>query len=166
MPPPLLLYSTNTYLKFRIQEDYRGEHYVWCSPTFSAGVVGKYSLGSGTPPSSDPASIYRDLAEAVAKTDEHCAKINDQKLTIPALAVDWFNAGLISATARDDIAVTVSKAVFPHFRPLLFVIPYAGLAPSRVEEVPRHKRASMEPEYIIRDLKRCEFGIVELLGAR
>jgi hypothetical protein len=69
---------------------------------------------------------------------------------------------LISASARDDIAVTVGKAPFPHFKPLLFVIPYAGLDPSRVEEVPRHKRASMEPEYIIRDLKMSEFGIVEL----
>jgi hypothetical protein len=62
---------------------------------------------------------------------------------------------------RDDITMTVSKATFSHWRPLLFVIPYAGVA-SRVLDVPRDKRASMEPEYIIPDLKIHEFGIVEL----
>lgn len=161
MSPPLLLYSTNTYLKFRIQEDYRQEHYVWCSQAFAHDAVGKYARGSGTPPSSDPASIYRDLAEAVKRTDEHCAKINDQKASLLARAVDWHTAGLITVATRDDIAMTVSKATFREWRPLLYVIPYVGIA-SRVQDVPRDLRASMEPEYIISDLKAHEFGIVEL----
>jgi hypothetical protein len=55
----LLLYSTNTLLKFRIQEDYRHEHYVWCSPAFEAAKLSRYALGATTPPSSDPVSIYR-----------------------------------------------------------------------------------------------------------
>ena len=50
---PLLLYSTNTYLKFRIQRDYRREHHVWCSPTFEAAKLGRYVRGAGTPLSSD-----------------------------------------------------------------------------------------------------------------
>jgi hypothetical protein len=161
MPPPLLLYSTNTYLKFRIQEDYRGEHHAWCSPMFSASALNKYALGSGTPPSSDPASIYRDLSEAVRRTDEHCAKIADQRAVLLALAVEWHNGGKITDAARDDIAMIVSKATFNHWRPLLFVIPYAGVA-TRVQDVARARRASMEPEFIVPDLKSEEFGIVEL----
>jgi hypothetical protein len=134
---------------------------VWCSPAFSAGSLNKYSLGSTTPPSSDPASIYRDLAAAVANNDEHCAKIIDQRKTLLALAVDWCNAGLIPPATRDDITMTVTKAGFPQWKPLLFVIPYASVA-GRVQEVPRGKRASMEPEYIVPDLTLDEFGIVEL----
>jgi hypothetical protein len=160
MTTPLLLFSTNTYLKFRIQENYREQHYAWCSTAFSANALDKYALGAGTPPSSDPASIYRDLCDAIDRTDEHNAKINSQRATLLALAVDWFDAGFISANQRDDISMTISKAVFSHWRPLLFVIPYALVA-ARVQEVPRDKRASMEPEYIVPDLKRYEFGIVE-----
>jgi hypothetical protein len=161
MPPPLLLYSTNTYLKFRIQEDYRQEHYAWCSPTFAHDSVGKYARGAGTPPSSDPASIYRELAEAVRRTDEHNAKINAQRANLIARAVDWHAAGLITQAERDDITMTVGRATFPEWRPLVYVIPYASVA-GRIEDVPRDRRASMEPEYIIRDLKLHEFGIVEL----
>ena len=160
MPSPLLLYSTNTYLKFRIQEQYRGQHHAWCSPTFAAEKVDKYALGAGTPPSSDPASIYRDLSEAVRRTDEHCAKIIDQKKTLMALAVDWHREGHITEASRNDIVTSVNMAPFTYWRPLIFVIPYA-IVTGRVEEVPREKRASMEPEYIIRDLKMGEFGIIE-----
>ena len=148
MPRPLLLFSTNTYLKYRIQEDYRQEHYVWCSPTVAYDSVGKYARGAGTPPSSDPASIYRELAEAVRRTDEHCAKILDQKTGLLARAVDWHAAGLITDATRDDITMTVEKAPFSLWRPLLYVIPFAVVA-KRVQDVPRDKRASMEPEYII-----------------
>jgi hypothetical protein len=161
MPPPLLLYSTNTYLKFRIQEDYRQEHYLWCSSTLAHDSVGKYARGAGTPPSSDPTSIYRELAEAVRRTDEHNVKIQEQRAGLMARAVEWHKAKLITKATRDDITMTVTKATFTEWRPLLYVIPYAGVA-SRVEEVSRGKRASMEPEYIIADLKASEFGIVEL----
>ncbi len=160
MPAPLLLYSTNTYLKYRIQEDYVGEHYVWCSPTFSSDTLGKYSLGSGTPPSSDPVSIYRELHDAVRRTDEHCAKIENQKKTLLGLAVNWWNDGKITEAKRDDITLILGKAPFKDWRPLIFLIPYPAVA-ARVEEVARDRRASMEPEFIIRDLKRSEFEIIE-----
>ncbi len=163
MPPPLLLFSTNTYLKHRIQEQYRGEHHVWCSPNFSATALGRYALGARMPPSSDPAKIYRDLKEAVENNDEHCEKIQSQRSTLLGLAVDWHAAGHITAAQRDDIVMIVTKATFPDWRPLLFVIPYAGVV-GRVQEVPRDKRASMEPEYIVPDLKSSEFGIVEALA--
>jgi len=134
---------------------------VWCSPNCSAAALNRYSLGSTTPPSSDPTTIYRDLAAAVAGNDEHCQKIIDQRKTLLALAVDWHDAGHLTAAQRDDIVVTVRKATFPQWKPLLFVIPYPIVA-SRVQEVAREQTASLEPEYIIPDLRREEFDIVEI----
>jgi hypothetical protein len=160
-PPPLLLYSTNTYLKFRIQEDYRGEHHAWCSPVFAAETLNKYAIGAGTPPSSDPASIYRDLHGAVRRADEHNGKIIAQKTVMMALAVEWCNNGLITAGARDEITTIVRMAPFLDWRPLLFIIPYACVS-DRVREAPREKRASTEREFIVPDLKRDEFDIIEL----
>jgi hypothetical protein len=162
MCPPLLLYSTNTYLKYRIQGQYRSEHYVWCSPAFSAEKLNKYAIGSGTPPSSDPATIYRDLLEAaVRRPDEHNAKILNQKNTLMALAVDWSEANHITKAQKEDIVASVEVAPLSSWRPLLFVIPFV-VVEQRVEEVPRQRRASFEPEFIVRDLKPHEFGIVEL----
>ena len=121
-------------------------------------------LGIDHSASSDPASIYRELAAATANNDEHCAKIIDQRKTLMALAVDWCSAGLITTAIRDDITLTVSRATFQQWKPLLFVIPYAGVV-GRVQEVPRNRRASMEPEYIVPDLRSDEFGIVSLSDA-
>jgi hypothetical protein len=157
---PLILYSANTYLKYRIQEDYRNEHHVWCSPAFEAAKLGRYTLGATTPPSSDPASIYRNLHRAVKECDDHDPKIAEQKKVLLGLAVQWFNAGHISDAARDDITAIVASARFPEWRPLLLVIPYHSVV-SRVIDVERAKRASAEPEYIIPDLKPGEFDIME-----
>jgi hypothetical protein len=158
---PLLLYSTNTYLKFRIQQQYRGEHYVWCSPAFAAEMLNKYALGAGMPPSSDPASIYRELHLAVSRPDDHAPKIIEQRKNIIARAVIWCDEGHITETQRDDITAVVKSAPFSEWRPIVFVIPYRGVA-GRVELVARARRASSEPEYIVSDLKPHEFGIVEL----
>jgi hypothetical protein len=157
---PLLLYSTNTYLKFRIQEDYRKEHHVWCSPAFEAAKLGRYAIGAGTPPSSDPASIYRNLCRAVKEADDHDSKIAEQKKVLLGLAVEWCYGGLISDAAREEITAIVTGARFPDWRPLLFVMPYHFVA-ARVREVPRANRASIEREYIIPDLKVEEFHIIE-----
>ena len=134
---------------------------MWCSPTFEAENLNKYQLGSGTPPTSNPASIYRDLQRAVAKSDEHNAKILSQKNSLMARAVEWCAAGHITEAKRDDLLTVVSMAQFPQWRPLLYVIPYSLVA-GRVQEVPRTSKPSMEPEYIVPDLKRHEFEIVEL----
>jgi hypothetical protein len=157
---PLILYSTNTHLKYRIQEDYLREHYVWCSPAFDAAKLGRYALGAGTPPSSDPASIYRSLYRAVVGCDDHDPKIAEQRKGLLGLAVQWFTAGQISERARDDIIAMVTNARFSEWRPLVFLIPY-HLVASRVVEVERARRASPEPEYIIPNLKPGEFDIIE-----
>ncbi len=54
----------------------------------------------------------------------------------------------------------VSNATILDWRPLVYVIPFAPVA-SRVKAVPRPKRASQEPEFIIEDLAQSEFEIIE-----
>jgi hypothetical protein len=127
----------------------------------AAETLNKYAIGSQTPPSSDPASIYRELHRAVQRNDEHASKILEHKKVLMALATEWFSRGQLSQPDRDEIIAVVSNAPFLEWRPLLFVIPHAGVA-DRVQRVPRHKRAGSEPEYIVPDLKQHEFDIVEL----
>lgn len=159
---PLLLWSTNTALKFKIQERFRdGKHHVWCSQTFDGKAVGKYAIGRDQAISSDPLAIYKDLRDAVDSSDSHNAKIASQIKVLTALAVQWAADGQISDRNRDEIIAIVSKAVITDWKPLIFVIPYATVA-SRVKEVPRAKRASHEPEFIVEDLASTEFEIIEV----
>jgi len=161
-PAPLLLWSTNTSLKYRLQQQYcAARHHVWCSPVFEAAALSKYAIGRNQPPSSDPCTIYRNLCEAVAKNDGGDAKIINQKTVLRGLASEWLAAGTITAEQRDEIVAIVSASSFSDWRPLIFVIPYA-LVRARVQLVPVAKRASIEPEYIIPDLGEHEFHIIEL----
>ncbi|HEY1864014.1 MAG TPA: hypothetical protein VGG77_10065 [Roseiarcus sp.] len=127
MPPHLVLYSTNTFLKFRIQSEYRKVFFAWCSPFFDGKKRGGYDLGAGQPPSSDPCAIYFDLREAVKRGDKHNTKINDQRKTIPSVAVKWNDAGDITDDEYEEIGMRVSNANFNDWRPIIYVIPAAGL---------------------------------------
>jgi hypothetical protein len=157
----VLLYSTNTQLKFRISRDFLGgNHYCWCSPVFSAKNVARYARGASTPPSSDPCSIYKELSSAVQRGDEHCDKIKSQKANLTALAAKMHADGKVSSDARDEILEMIRRASFFDWTPYLFVIPNNGLG-IRLQQVPRHLRASHEMEYIVADLKESEFDILE-----
>lgn len=154
---PLLLWSTNTLLKFRIQHQFFGQvHHVWCSPTFEAAAKGKYEIGRDQPASSDPASIYRALKAFQEQPDDHDSKVAEQKKVLPGLAVKYFDDGKISASQRDDIIAIVNAARPSDWSPVIYVIPYAVVA-SRVQEVPRDRRASHSPEFIVPDLLEHEF---------
>jgi hypothetical protein len=162
VPPPLLLYSTNTTLKYRIQKQFCGDrHHVWCSPFFEGAALNKYAIGRNQPASSDPSTIYRDLCRAVDTKDGGCLKIGSQKKVLKGLAGIWLASGAITRDQRNEIVAMVTRSDFSDWRPLLFVIPYATVT-SRVALVPRSQRASHEPEYIIRDLADHEFNIIEL----
>lgn len=133
---------------------------MWCSPEFEGAKLGKYSIGSYQPPSSDPATIYRQLKAAIRSPDQHDPKIASQKSTISGLAIKLAADGQILESERDEIVAMLSKASITDWRPLIFVIPYERVA-SRVKIVPVADRASIEPEYIISDLADDEFRIIE-----
>lgn len=161
MPPPLL-YSTNVFLKFLIQQKFRNdEHYVWCSDSFDASTGSRYSASSLVAPSANPAEIYRQLKLDIEKQDRHSYKINAQKASLTALAIDWEANGAISSNDKDEIVFMVTNATFNDWRPLLYIIPRGAVA-ARLKTVPIHQRASFGDEFIVEDLRRNEFDVIEL----
>ena len=112
------------------------------------------------PPSSDPCAIYKDLAVAIANSDSHNAKITQQRASLMALAVDFATKNTISEEDRDTIIAMVQRAPLMDFTPHLYVIPCQAVA-ARAQFVPPDRRAGSEPEWIIPDLRRDEFDILE-----
>lgn len=158
----IVLYSTNVFLKPLIQSRYQAdEHYVWCSEDFDSSKLSAYAYGSLVPPSSNPADIYRELQRDVQRKDSHSAKITAQKATLIRLATEWHANGKISLADKDDIIYMVNNASLDHWRPLVYIIPRV-VVESRLQVVPVAKRAGFGNEYIIPDLKRCEFDIIEI----
>jgi hypothetical protein len=157
----LLLYSTNVFLKLLIQEKYRDNiHYVWCSEHFDSRRLPAYSAGGLIAPSANPADIYRELQRDVQGRDSHSAKITAQKASFTRLAIEWAQRSELSSDAKDEIIYMVNTASFDLWRPLLYVIPRAPVE-SRLQLVPIDKRAGFGNEYIIPDLKRTEFDVIE-----
>ena len=157
----MILYSTNVFLKFHIQQLYYNDlHYVWCSDNFDSAKVSAYSAGHLVPPSSNPADIYRQLKAETTKKDRHSSKILEQQNSIKNQAVRYHASGSITETAKEDIFFMVDNASFDDWRPLLYLIPKQPIL-SRVEQVPIAKRASNGMEFIIKDLLSTEFHVIE-----
>lgn len=158
----LFLYSTNVYLKLLIQEKYRNNlHYVWCSDCFDSTKLSGYTLGSLGAPSSNPVDIYRDLKRDLERSDLHSAKIRDQKASFKSLAVQWQQAKEITKLEEQEIVYLVDSASAQLWRPLIYVISRPLVQP-RLQIVPLAHRASMADEFIVPDLARSEFDLVEI----
>jgi hypothetical protein len=159
----LVLYSTNVFLKHVIQREFRNDiHYVWCSEFFDAQAAGgAYSSAALIPRSSNPADIYRTLKVECDCGDRHSSKIAEQKVSLAKLARDWKKSGEITDAQSKEILYLVKKASFRDWRPVIYVIPREPIEP-RLTSVPLEKRAGFGPEYIISDLKRSEFDIIEI----
>jgi hypothetical protein len=157
------LYSTNVFLKLLIYEKYRNDlHYVWCSEDFDSKKLAPYTTsGSLTPPSANPADIYRELERDVKGGDGHSAKITSQRASLMVLAVDWEQKGIITQAQKSEIVHMLNNASFDLWKPLLYIIPRSLVEP-RLQLVPIEKRAGFGAEYILSDLHRSEFDVVEV----
>jgi hypothetical protein len=157
-----MLYSTNVMLKLLLQERYAGDrHYVWCSEHFDSQTLPKYSSSYHVAPSANPADIFRQIKQDVDRGDLHSTKLGEQRASFKARAHEWEKTGTISATDREDIIYMVDNATSKDWRPLIYVIHREPVA-SRLQSVPASRRAGIGPEYIIADLARHEFDILEL----
>lgn len=158
--PPVLLWSAGNAIKYMINQRYFGYHYVWCSPVFEGSALGRYAPGSAQPESSDPASIYRRLHKDVLSKDKHSNEIIRQKDSLKGTALMLAANNKITPEAAAEVAAIVDGAETSDWRPVIYAIPYATVAP-RVLAVPYNKRASAEPEYIVPDLIDTEFHVIE-----
>jgi hypothetical protein len=160
MKPPLLLYSTNTWLAFSIAERYYGGiHYAWCSPVYDGTTA---ELHVNIPPTSSPAEIYRNLLEEVRRGEQHSAEITRIAGGIATGARLKREAGLISDAVYADIEDILRKVRTPDFRPVLYVMPFERVS-EIAREVPVASRAHpLSVEYRIEALPRDCFDMIQL----
>lgn len=156
------LYSTNCLLKLLIQERYFSDvHYVWCSEHFDKNALPRYTMAAHTAPSSNPFDIYRELKRDVDGSDAHSAKITAQRSSFTKLATDFAASGRITDAQKDEIIELATSCPIALWKPLIYVIPETPIIKGRMTPVPYNKRAGVGMEYIIADLKRDEFDIIE-----
>ena len=147
-----VLYSTNVYLKLFIHQQYRKDiHYVWCSEYFDSELA----------PTSNPKDIFWDLMRAVEKEDSHCYKISEQKLSLITRSLEWKAKGEITNNQRKEIIHRIKNSSFKDWRPIIYLIPYK-LVESRLRKVKLPETANLGNEFVIKDLKRNEFGIIDI----
>jgi hypothetical protein len=159
MSEPLVLYSANTLLAYRINEDfYRQTHFVWCSPFFSASAA---SIDVQMPPSSTPCDICKVYLEDIARQDLHSPSLKSHRSGLERGMKSQLAKRLIHEEQYQELEEIVSKAALDEFRPLLYIIPFEGVR-DLVRPAPRRQRAHpFSPEYIIERLPRSRFDVLE-----
>jgi hypothetical protein len=157
---PLVLYSANTWLAYMIAEKfYRSEHYVWCTPIFDPRRNG--GRDTALPPTSSPLEVYGSLAAEVARSDRHSSKIKENRAGILRGASSKRGSGDIDVLQETEILSVVDLAVVADFRPVMYVIPYCGVADLVREPPPEDKAHPLSAEYIIDRLPRDLFDVIE-----
>lgn len=158
----IVLYSTNTYLAYHINEIYYdSKHFVWCSPVFNPNVLSEEDPRRRIPPSSSPYNIYKTLKEDVEKADLHSAKIRDNKEGLMKGAGIMYRNEIIDLKTKATIEKIIKTATINDFIPLLYVIPYQLVA-NKINTVEVSDRANpLSEEYQIIDLLKGEFDIIK-----
>lgn len=159
-PEPLLMWSTTNRVVHEICTHYFPSYYVWCSPVFDGEAVGRYDKGYMQASSSDPASIYRSMFDAVRKRDEHNADVGRQRKTLERIAGKLFGEGKISEQSAQEVITFVQNAHISEWQPIIYAIPYYKVK-GRVLLVSRKDRAGKSREYVIEDLSVDEFQPIE-----
>jgi hypothetical protein len=158
----LVLYSTNPWITLEIGRKYRnGKYYVWCSEHYDPRKAAAASAAALIAPSSSPKGIFDHLESDCAREDGHSALIKGYRKTYRNLAKAWHADGSIDRNQKDEIIATIQSASWQIWRPVLFIIPRAGIDDSRVHRVPAKNRAAYGEEYQIRDLDVAEFEVIE-----
>ena len=158
----LFYYSTNTYLSYFISKNfYNGNFYVWCAPVFDPTSLDHLNPLRRIPSSSSPFKIYQDLKAEIATGDLHSSKIAANRSGLKKGALIAKNDGIIDNDELTKINYIIDNAILTDFKPMLYLIPLSLVA-SKVEVVPVTERANpLSEEYRIKDLKECEFEIIQ-----
>jgi len=160
---PLVLYSTNAYVAYMINQTYyKNLHYVWCSEVFDARRQYAYGPHASIPPSSSPWEIYKTMREDVRRGDLHSPSLKQLRGAIADGATLKREAGEISQTQCDDIGEILGRALLADFRPLLYIIPYQSVE-ALIKAVPIQERAHpLSLELKIHALPRELFDVIEV----
>jgi hypothetical protein len=154
---PLILYSANSELGYRVAElYYGGMHYVWCTPCFEA------KTGCEVPPSSAPMKIATRLYEDIVGRDHHSSKIESLRIGIKRGATAKHAAGVITSDQLVDISQIVDKAELRDFMPLLFIIPYNRVTGLLRPAAVGSKANYSSMEYIIESLPKDCFDVIRI----
>ncbi len=150
-----LLFSVNTVLAFQIQRTYYDNiHYVWCTTNYDFGVK--------QPASSNPLTIAQNYFRDVFTKDRHSAIIAQNRSGIKRGAMEKRKIGVIDKETESKILTIVKKADYDSFLPLLYVIPYSNVKKMCVKAPQKEKAAPHSVEFLIRELPRNAFDLVDL----
>jgi hypothetical protein len=160
MPDPLILYSANTQLAYRINEHFYGQiHFAWCSAFFSA--TSPRSIDVEMPPSSTPCDICRNYLEDITRRDLHSLRLWNNRSGLEKGIKLKLAERVITEEQYRELKDIVARAALDEFRPLLYVIPFEGVR-DLVESVPPSQRAHpFSPEYRIERLPRSRFDVLD-----
>jgi hypothetical protein len=160
MKPPLLLYSTSTWLAYSVAEQYYGGvHYAWCSPVYDGRLAEAHV---NIPPNASPAALYSVMLADTRRGDQHSNAIDQNKKGIYRGAQARRSQGLIGDEQFEEIRSSLERTECRDFRPVLYIIPYEQVRES-VVRVPVAERAHpMSVEYLIDSLPRPSFDMIEL----
>lgn len=162
MTGPLILLSTITSLAYNIARRYYGDqHYAWCAPAPAPDRFARQN-----PPSSDPIALYWSLVKDIDGGDQHSDAIARNRLGIIRGANVRHLQGVIDDDTRQLIDDVAKTAPLDDFKPLLLIIPYLAVTGIvRAVDLGSRARATAD-EYIIEDLPRSCFDIIELERGR
>ena len=156
---PLLLYSTNTSLAYNLnQHYYGGQHWIWCNLFFDEAAA--RAAGHAAPPSSMPIEIYRSLSHAIARADFHNDMIKQNRIGLLRGAKAQLAARKISQSQFDDVRAIIRKAQLADFCPLIYIIPFAGVAAKVMRVSPISAANPFSAEFQIASLDRGKFDII------
>jgi hypothetical protein len=160
MKPPLLLYSTSTWLAYSVAEQfYGGVHFAWCSPVYDGRTAEAHV---NIPPSSSPAAIYRSLLDDTWRGDRHSKAMDLNKEGIHRGALARHQQGLIGLHEVEEIDNSLDRAECRDFRPVLYIIPYEQVRESVIRIRVAERAHPMSVEYRVDPLPRASFDMIEL----
>jgi hypothetical protein len=163
MPGPLL-YSVNPMLKYHFVERYGGGvHWIWCSEAYDGGAAPSLSTISSIAPSSNPKDLYHRLKADARARDRGSAIIEQKRTKLIGTVIRWHNDKQIDDAQKLEALSIIDQIDLYQWRPLLYVIPRAGIDPARIQTVdPKDRASALGCEYQIHDLRKEEFDAIEL----
>ena len=157
---PKILYSTNTYISYRISEKYyEGKHYVYCSS--KAGCESLSDRIIDNPPTSCPMYRYKQLKEE-SQTGELHGLIKEQKSGLRKGVIEKYKKGIITSKQKKDLLYIIEHSQNTDFKPLLYLIPYENVKELLKEVKVEDKAHPLSEEYIIEELPSDYFEILDL----